>query len=370
MTVVDEARLTTLTRHAAKADAKAFSRVLEPIMQVAPSMATAAMAGSSQLMEVVVNGPLVAAADGNGLRAFTMGANGIQEHARLFEPSNLQNVANAAAIWQLASVVVAQKHLADISATLKRVESKVDGIQSFMEEQRLAVIQSVMHYLDDTRKALGRGEFLERTRDKLEDFDIELERAGMSLASQIRRESESALEHDTAGCEGEYISALAKHRGIKQHVDELTLCNEVRLANWYLCSLYPDRSEMLGSRLAQIRKATEQTDGLRASLERTMDADCLQIDAIFTSDETIAQRRREVRSMSAAAAFQDSKTRCDQIVLRMGAVAADRKAPQRLIIEAMDGKPTVVYLCHEQATGLGPNLPPVNQRVARQGAVR
>lgn len=365
MLVLDEANFLTRSGDTSKVNANVFSGALEPIMQIAPSMATAAMAGSRQLMEVVVNGNLVAAADGNGFRAIAMGSNGIKENARLFEPSKLQNVANAAAIWQLASVVVAQKHLADISATLKRVESKVDGIQSFMEEQRLAVVRSVMHYLDDARQALGRGEFLDRTRSKLEDFDIELERASMSLASQIQRESQSALEQDMYGCEGEYESALGKHRSLGQYVDELTLCNEVRLANWYLCSLYPDHSKMLGSRLSQIRKTLDQADELRTSLDEAMDRDCAQIDATWTSEETIAQRRRDVRKTSAAAAFKESKTRCEQIVLRMGAVAADRKKPQRMIIESRDGMPSVVYLCHDRPMDLGLKMPPTKEGVPR-----
>ena len=143
LTILDEdegrKQLAGLSRYAPST----FGRALEPLMQVAPSMATAGMAGSRQLMEVVINGPLVAAADGNGFRAITMGANGVQQNARLFEPKALQNVANAAAIWQLASVAVAQKHLADISATLKRVEDKVAGIQSMLEEERAALIEGV-----------------------------------------------------------------------------------------------------------------------------------------------------------------------------------------------------------------------------------
>lgn len=365
MMVLDEADFPTRSQRASKVNANAFSRALEPIMQVAPSLATAAMAGSRQLMEVAINGNLIAAADGNGFRAIAMGAGGIKEHARLFEPKNLQNVANATAIWQLASVAVAQKHLADISATLKRVETKVDAIQSFMDEQRLAVIHSVMHYLDDARRALSRSEFLERTRNELEHFDIELDKASMSLFGQIRRESEIALEEDMVGCEGEYESALRKHRRVGQYVDELTLCNEVRLANWYVCSLYPDRSEMLGSRLGKIRKAISDTDELQTTLEYAMDRDCTKIDSPYTSDATIAQRRREVRETSSAKAFQESKSRCEQVVLRMGAVAADRKKPQRMIIESRDGKPSAVYLCHDQATDFGLNMPPIKEGIRR-----
>jgi hypothetical protein len=88
-------------------------------------------------MEVVINGDLVRAADGHGFRAIAMGAKGVREHARLFEVKNLQNVVNAAAVWQIASVLVAQKHLADISKITDysfgkcwRRSSEVPGIPS------------------------------------------------------------------------------------------------------------------------------------------------------------------------------------------------------------------------------------------------
>src|SRR5690606_24755771 len=206
-----------MSRHAPST----FGRALEPLMQVAPSMATAGMANSRQLMEVVINGPLVAAADGNGFRAMTMGANGVQQNARLFEPKALQNVANAAAIWQLASFAVAQKHLADISATLQHVEGKDVGNQSMNEEERTTLIDGALKYIHSARHAMQQGEFLDRTRDKLEDFEIQLEQAGTTLLRQIGRESKSELEVDTVGCEGEYQSALAKHRALAACAAEL-----------------------------------------------------------------------------------------------------------------------------------------------------
>lgn len=80
---------------------------LSALVQAVPSVLVAAQTNGRQLMEVVVNGDLVRAADGNGLRGFAMGPGGIQEHARLFEVGNLQNLVNAAAVWQVASVLVA-----------------------------------------------------------------------------------------------------------------------------------------------------------------------------------------------------------------------------------------------------------------------
>lgn len=356
MTMLGEVEITKQITGLSRHEPSAFGRALEPLMQVAPSMATAGVAGSRQLMEVVINGPLVAAADGNGFRAMTMGANGVQQNARLFEPNALQNVANAAAIWQLASVAVAQKHLADISATLKRVEDKVAGVQSMLEEKRAALIDGALKYIHSARQAMQQGEFLERTRDKLEDFEIQLEQAGTTLLRQIERESQSELDRDTVGCEGEYQSALAKHQALAERAAELVACAEVRLANWYLCSLFPDRSKMLESRMQQIQQFMGQVASMQKQLSGALDADCQKIDARFTSDETIAERRTHVRNEAKPgnAALNKGAKRCATIIARVQSVVDDRSSTSRLLIET-DGKtPTAVYLAHEK-----PTLPPI-----------
>lgn len=351
MVILDQSEGTERTRGMGRYAPAAFGRALEPLMQVAPSMATAGVAGSRQLMEVVINGPLVAAADGNGFRAITMGANGIQQNARLFEPKALQNVANAAAIWQLASVAVAQKHLADISATLKRLEDKVAGIKSMLEDERAALIDGAMKYIQSARDAMQKGEFLERTRNELERFEIQLEQAGTTLLRQIEREATAELEKDTVGCEGEYQSALAKHRALSARAAELVACAEVRLANWYLCSLYPDRSSMLESRMEQIQEFMGQVGKVKKLLAKTLKGDCQLIDARLTSDETIAERRKHVRREAKFGTDELTKgvKRCAVVITRVQSVQSDRCATSRFLIETDGGKPTAVYLTHDQS---------------------
>lgn len=358
LTSLDLTTATQRLKGAERVDAGMFGRALEPIMQVVPSMATAGMAANRQLMEVVINGPLVAARDGNGFRAITMGADGIQQNARLFKPEALQNVANAAMVWQLASVIVAQKHLADISAALKRLEKTVAGVQSFLEEERAALIQAAMNYIKNARQAMQQGEFLERTRDKLEDFEIQLEQAGIALLRQIQRESALALERDTVGCEGEYQSALRKHQGIADRVKELVACTDVRIANWYLCSLYPDRSRMLAGRMEQIQAFVTEVRTLQEHLESVVDSDCKMIDATWTSDETIAARRADVRrGATGTTDLNEGASRCEQIMARVEGVSADLATPTRLLVEVEKGAAKAIYLSHEK-----PTIPPLRIR--------
>ncbi len=319
--------------------------LIEPLLQAAPSVGTAAMANSGKLMEVVINGQMLAASDGNGLRAIAKAGKGF-EHAKLYEPSNLQNVANAAVIWQLASIVVAQKHLADISASLKRVESKVEDLQSMLEEKRFAVIRSAMNYLDVARKAIESGEFLERTRNEMERVDIELDRAGMTLVEQIRRIAGKGLERDTVGCEGEYKSASDKHQELSRLAGVLALCNEVRLVNWYICSVYPDNSKMLTPRLEQISKRLSEDKLLQELLLKSVKDDCELITADFTSEETISLRRSKVKNVAneGQLALNEGFKRCGEILIKLEKVRADRQEIIRLVVETRDGAPTAAYL--------------------------
>ena len=369
MTMLSEENFGTSSSALKKFDANRFGRVLEPLMQIAPSMATAGMANGKQLMEVVINGSLMSAADGNGLRAMARGASGIKEHARLFEPKNLQNVANAAAIWQIASVAVAQKHLADISASLKRIEQHVAGVQSILEEQRAVLIQSALNYVGSAKLAVERGEFLPRTRDKLEDFEIQLEQAGLALIRQIRRESEKALESDTFGCEGEYESALSKHRALAERAQELAACAEVRLANWYLCSIYPDQSKMLDGRMSLIKEFSKDVGAVMKLLSETVEQDCQRIDASFTADSTIAQRRGDVRREArlGADALMVGKGECATMLSGVSAAGVDRSSPMKLLIEVERGQPLAIYMNHE---GQGVFAEPVGKRARKKNSER
>jgi len=62
------------------------------LFQAVPSLLVAGKTHGKQLMEVIINGNLVRASDGNGFRAFAIGAGHIKENARLFEVSNLQSL--------------------------------------------------------------------------------------------------------------------------------------------------------------------------------------------------------------------------------------------------------------------------------------
>lgn len=88
---------------------------------------------------------LTSAKDGNGLRGMVHGYNqnghfGITENVRIYTPNGLTNLVNAGLLMNLASTVVAQKHLADISQKLDEIKSAIDKVHDFQKNSRKADI--------------------------------------------------------------------------------------------------------------------------------------------------------------------------------------------------------------------------------------
>lgn len=325
---------------------KGLSALIEPLAQIAPSIATAAAANSKSLMEVVIKGELLQATDGNGLRAIAKAPKGF-EHARLYEPQNLQKMANAAAIFQILSVAVAQKHLADISATLKRVENKVSDIQNFLESERSGTIHAIIQYIKKVKLEIENGEFNELSRHKLEDFDAELDKASFTLLEQIRRESRSELETDTAGCEGEYRSAKSKHTKIQKLISELVLCNETRLTAWYLCRVFPGGKHGLQAKLEQIKESRKDIDKIQSIIYESTIDDCAQITSALTRNSLIEERRADIKNINTEniKKLATSSNQATTIFELLEQLNQDKNRDHRIIVESTGNRPQALYVC-------------------------
>lgn len=181
------------------------------LFQAVPSLLVATESAGKQLYEVVINGELARAADGNGLRALSISSDGkIQEHAKLFEAGNLQDMINAAAIWQIASVIVAQKHLADISAKLDEIKNSVLAISQFLDDQRKARIKATAVYLGQAYQALQHGEFSYAIRNHLESCETNLLEIYTHLISEYNKNLNQAVEHKETFGTDELVQSIKK----------------------------------------------------------------------------------------------------------------------------------------------------------------
>lgn len=100
---------------------------------------------------------LKSAKDGNGLRAIIMGKEGIKENARIFTPEKLQNLVNTGVLMNLASTLVAQKHLADINQKLNKINEGIENINDFLSSERKSKITAAYKEANRTYNSLSKG---------------------------------------------------------------------------------------------------------------------------------------------------------------------------------------------------------------------
>ena len=160
-------------------------------LQALPEILIAANAHGGRLMEVVLNGDLIQAADGSGFRAFAMGDDGILAQAKLFDPGHLTSLMNGAVLWRLASIAVAQKHLADISWALSNIEKGVSAIAVVQRSAQASKIEAAFGYLKQASAALADGDRNQAVRMKLEHVE--------AVMDAIQRTIEKLFEHCLRG---------------------------------------------------------------------------------------------------------------------------------------------------------------------------
>lgn len=273
---------------------------LAAMLQAFPSMvagiATQGAAEGGRLMRVQIDGAMIRAADGNGLRALAVDANGkFTEHARLFDVDKVQNVVNVAAIFQVVSVLVAQKHLADIDKRLKAIQSQLSGISEFLTGERRARITGTHQYLLQAHGAIRAGELSPSIRNELESCERDLAAIQSHLLDEYRQRAGRRAENSDRFGTGE----LAKNVDVKlneldQIAHDLWLCMRTRVLAWHVLSLYPGEPALKEARAQQLRASIESIQDLPLIAQEQITRDKEQIKSLFNLESTLATRRQQV----------------------------------------------------------------------------
>jgi len=270
------------------------------MMQAIPGILVAEQHAGRHLMEVVINGDLIRAADGVGFRAMARGVNGISENARLFDPANLSTLVNAGAVWQVASVLVAQKHLADISAKLKSIETGIERLGAFLDSERRSRITGTYSYLEQLYSALNSGHLPMQAAIELESAERDLLSIFDHLSAEYSQELERlAADGDTFGTEDLTNRAVAKVKRLENLASDLQLCLQVRTAAWYVLAVLPDVHGLQQARRRSIEDARGRLLELAESGTAVARAESTRIKSFWNKEETLQVRRQQVLSAGA-----------------------------------------------------------------------
>ena len=213
----------------------ALSSIASVAAQAAPALMTAAEVANKHIMEVVIHGDLAKAADGNGLRAFSRATNGqFTEHARLYHADSLSNLVNAAAVWQIASVVVAQKHLADINKKLEDLQDGVNRITDFQQTERktriLAIFDSLKEKIDCLTIANSEQRNGILNASILSKYDDDLKQIYLHLKADLEKYGLQKVEHkEMFGTADLKVDIEKKVKEVNELAELAFLCLSLRL---------------------------------------------------------------------------------------------------------------------------------------------
>jgi len=318
----------------------ALASRLGSMLQAAPSVLAAGEASGKQLMEVVVNGDLVRAADGNGFRAFTIGSKGVKEHARLFDSERLQNVLNAGAVWQVASVIVAQKHLADISRKLDTIAEGVRSLSNFMNDQRRSRIEAAYRYLEQARSTLDAGEISSSIRTELERCERDLLETETHLHKEILQKFATAVkDEETIGTSDLAMGISRKIRSQEALLRELALCIRTRICAWHVLSLFPGEPKLKEARRADLQRAISDYAALSPAFENAINGDIRNMSSFFNLESTLKRRRDALEKQAGDTVLKIGNTRvaADRMICDTSELLTRHDAPVRILLQYKDG---------------------------------
>lgn len=240
-------------------------------LQGLPDLLLAGYVGTTKLMEVQIHGDLVSASDGMGFRAFAIGDNGIIEQAKLFDAGMLTTLVDIALVWRLASIVVGQKHLSDISATLKSLEQGVTAIGQFQRDEQASKIEAAYEYLRQVERALSNGERESAVRHRLEAIEIEMDSIQRHLSKIFDARLDKRVKHENlmgySDIEEGFPQKLQELQGI---VREYRLAGLTRLGALQMLSAYPGEEGLKVARAEAIKESAERDKLMIDSLGSVM----------------------------------------------------------------------------------------------------
>lgn len=280
---------------------KAWER-LAPIIQMAPSVLTAARESGSTYMKVVVDGSLARAADGDGYRGFVRDATTgkIVSHGRLYDAKTLKEMITLTAGFQMLSVVVGQAHLAAINKKLAAIQDGVKDVLFILENQRESKIKAIFQHLSEYSMAVSAGEMAEAYRVNIEQTDLELKSLVVELENEIAQKTRELKSHEDKekfGCADLHEKLIDVSSRINDLTNQLFICIKCRIMACQLICYFPNSNNISEVRFRQIRNDIERITDHEGVLERAKEvvvSRVNEIDSSFTRKSTIEQRRAEV----------------------------------------------------------------------------
>lgn len=329
----------TLVRH----DITEISR-LGPLLQTLPSLATAAHIASHHYMEVIIDGALAKVKDGSGYRGFSLGEKGIKAHAVLLNPDKLNQLVNAGILLNVASAILAQKHLADISNKLTQIIETIREISAFQNNARKSEIVGAIQYLQQITPVVIEGQSSPEIRQMLEAIEKDFS----TLQDHLLTDIAFAGEKIAAINDGSFFSSAtitskiqAQQKTIEERTMEWDLAMRVRGQALHLVSHSEGQTMLVKRRQQAIEHHYAQFDTVISKVETQLQSRIDSISAVAEQANTTSANKVILRKWSnnrlilQKVAIKEARQAFDQFQQNM----LDKPLQtSRILVEMKDGK--------------------------------
>ncbi|EFH7123338.1 hypothetical protein GMH36_18025 [Escherichia coli] len=334
----------TLVRH----DITEISR-LSPLLQTLPSLATAAHIASHHYMEVIIDGALAKVKDGSGYRGFSLGEKGIKAHAVLLNPDKLNQLVNAGILLNVASAILAQKHLADISNKLTQIIETIREISAFQNNARKSEIVGAIQYLQQITPVVIEGQSSPEIRQILEAIEKDFSTLQDHLLTDIAFAGEKVASIN----DGSFFSSAtitskiqAQQKIIEERTMEWDLAMKVRGQALHLVSHSEGQTMLVDRRQQAIEHHYAQFDTVISKVEKQLQSRIDSISAVAeqanttSANKVILRKWCNNRLMPQKVAIKEARQAFDQFQQNM----LDKPLQtSRMLVEMKDGKPVKCY---------------------------
>lgn len=322
---------------------------LSPLLQTLPSLATSAHVASHQYMEVIINGPLASVKDGPGFRGFSLGEKGIKEHAVLMNPDKLNQLVNAGMLLNVASAVLAQKHLADISKKLTEIVEAVLEVSAFQNNARKSEIIGAIQYLQQITPVVIEEQCLPAIRQKLEDIEVQFSALQAHLMTDITAAGDKVTALKDRGLFGstEITNKIKTQQKIlDERIHEWDLAMKVRAQALHLLTHAEGNTKLVRHRQQTIVHNYQEFESVVDKVERQLHQRIQGISALTEQSNTTNANKVSLRKWTTTTLMQQ-KMAIEEAHSSFGqfqqGLLAEQPQSARLLVEMQDGKPVKCF---------------------------
>jgi uncharacterized protein YaaW (UPF0174 family) len=320
---------------------------LSPLLQAVPSLAAAVEFARTNYMIVVTNGDKFLTAKDGTTKAVTVGADGkFSGIANLFGSDGLATMLDVSAVMNVASFVLAQKHLADISRKLSEIKSGIDGIRKFQKDERRSVVTGSIRYFEQVAAPVLGGELSERVLHQIERHEADLIKVQDHVMTDLRTEIDAVMKLK----DDEWFGSADMKRAIEERQTaigdlyrELILCIRARCCGWQLLCAFPGDDKGKEVRRRDIVKSIDELETGGQMLAKTDDHlrnRIHELSSFWNKATTVNERKLALLRANEAllADVTDSRATVMADLLAADEMLAAMKRPVSMALRIEDGK--------------------------------